>query len=109
VTQDEHNEALDAAAAAMADVHDMDVPWRTYAEAAIGAYLKARKTSEVTLSAASTRYMAAVKSLGERVPGKSYTYFEANFRDDDGCIERWRELNDAGVELNDALAEGQRI
>ena len=37
-----HEEAIEAAAEAMADVHDMDVPWETYAEAAVSAYLAAR-------------------------------------------------------------------
>ena len=37
-----HKEAIEAAAEAMADVHDMDVPWETYASAAVSAYLAAR-------------------------------------------------------------------
>jgi hypothetical protein len=53
------------------------------------------------------RYMSAVKSLGERVPGKSYLYFEANLREDDGALGLWRELNDAGVEARNALKDGE--
>lgn len=72
--------------------------------ATLTAKADAARAENERLREASKRYMGALKSLGERVPGKSYVYFEANLRENDGAMGRWRELNDAGVELCAALS-----
>jgi hypothetical protein len=73
-----HIDALEDASEALADVHDMDVPWRRYAEAAVEAYLTGRGLTqaqfELLLSAYSTGLRAAADIVEEQPESKEGRY-----------------------------------
>jgi hypothetical protein len=73
-----HNNALEAAAEALSDVHDMDVPWLTYAEAAVTAYLDERGLTparfESLLAVYATGLQAAVEIVEAQPESKEGGY-----------------------------------
>lgn len=60
-------------------------------------------TREQTLSEALRRMVQAVNKLGE-FNADQITYFEADVTKDSEAQRRWKELNDAGVQAVQALA-----
>lgn len=62
-----HENAIEAAADALADVHDMDVPWATYAEAAVTAYFVERGITPAQFEVFMNSYAAGLRAAIELV------------------------------------------